>query len=98
MNVHVLYVLQEKSGKKIVVCLSVCVSVRLDVWLYVRTWILAVATITFEGVNGFKQNLVGVMKCRFEIQTEIMILILILNKILILTKTLRNDTKFGGHV
>ena len=35
--------------------LSVCLSV----WLYVCMSILAVDTITFEGVNGSKQNLVG---------------------------------------
>ena len=35
-------------------------SVCLSVWLSgVRTWILAVDTITFEGVSGFKQNLVS---------------------------------------
>ena len=40
------------------------------------------------------------MKCRFgiEIQSKIMILILILNRILIFTKTLRSDTKFGGYL
>ena len=54
MNVHVLYVLEDKkSNKKFP---SVC----LDVWLYVRTWIKAVDTITFEGVSGSKQNLVDV--------------------------------------
>ena len=36
--------------------LSVC----LDVWMYVRTWTFHVDTITFEGVSGSKQNLVGV--------------------------------------
>ena len=35
-------------------------SVCLDVWLYVRTWTFAVVTITFEGLSGSKQNLVGV--------------------------------------
>ena len=44
--------------------MSVCLSVRLSIWLYVRmyvcTYILAVDTITFEGVSRFKQNLVGV--------------------------------------
>ena len=42
------------------------------------------------------------MKCRsgIEIQSKIMILILILilNRILILKKTLRNDAKFGGYL
>ena len=42
------------------VCLSVCLHDCLSVWLYVRTCILAVDTITFEEVNGSKQNLVGV--------------------------------------
>ena len=40
------------SPKKISVCLSV--------WMYVRTWTFRVDTITFEGVSGSKQNLVGV--------------------------------------
>ena len=31
-----------------------------SVWLYVRTWTFHVDTITFEGVSGSKQNLVGV--------------------------------------
>ena len=42
------------------------------------------------------------MKCRsgIEIQSNIMILILILilNRISIFTKTLRSDTKFGGYL
>ena len=40
------------------------------------------------------------MKCRsgIEIQSKIIILILNLNRILILTKTLRNDPKFGGYL
>ena len=42
------------------VCLSFCLSVRLSVCLYVRTWTFHVDTITFEGVSGSKQNLVGV--------------------------------------
>ena len=42
------------------VCLFVCLSVHLSVWLYVRTWILAVDSITFEGVSGSNQNLVDV--------------------------------------
>ena len=58
MYVHDLYALEDKTSKKKFpfFCLSGC----LDVWLYVRTWTLAVDTITFEGVSGFKQNLVGV--------------------------------------
>ena len=42
------------------VCMSVCLSVCLSGCLAVRTLILAVGKITFEGVNGSKQNLVGV--------------------------------------
>ena len=53
MNVHILYVLEEKTSKK-----NPCVC--LSVWLYVRTWILAVGTITLKGVSGSNQNLVGV--------------------------------------
>ena len=34
------------------------ISVCLDVWMYVRTWTFHI--ITFEGVSGSKQNLVGV--------------------------------------
>ena len=53
MNVHSLYVSERKAKKKIPsVCLSGC--------LAVRTWILALDTITFEGVSGSKENLVGV--------------------------------------
>ena len=46
--VHVLYVLEDKTSKKNAVYLSVC------------TWTFAVDTITFEGISGSKQNLVGV--------------------------------------
>ena len=62
MNVYVLYMLKDKrSNKKLSpVCLSVCRSVCLSVWMYVRTWTFHVGTITFEGVSGSKQNLVGV--------------------------------------
>ena len=54
MNVYVLYDLEDKTSKKnfLSVCLSVCT--------YVRTWTFHVDTITFEGVSGSKQNLVGV--------------------------------------
>ena len=51
-NVHVLYVLEDKTSKKISVGLSSC--------LAVRTWTFYVDTIIFEGVSGSKQNLVGV--------------------------------------
>ena len=54
MNLHVLYVLEDKTSKK------KCLSVRLSVYLSVCTWTFAVNTITLEGVNGAKQNLVGV--------------------------------------
>ena len=47
---------RRNKPKKIFICLSVC----LDVWMYVRTWTFHVDTITFEGVSGSKQNLVGV--------------------------------------
>ena len=43
---------QNKQKKFPSVCLSVC--------LYVRMWTFHVDTITFEGVSGSKQNLVGV--------------------------------------
>ena len=51
MNVHVLYVLEDKTSKQKIpsVCLSGC------------TWTFDVDTITFEGVSGSKQNLVGVL-------------------------------------
>ena len=77
-------VLELKTRKKI----------RLSVCLYVRGF-LAVDTIIFAGVSGSKKNLVGVFYVKkfsssVEIQSKIMILILI--RILILIKTLRNDT------
>ena len=55
-NVHVLYVLEDKTSKKNNFRLSVCLSVGLSV----RTWTFHVDTITFEGVSGSKQNMVGV--------------------------------------
>ena len=58
-NVHDLYVLEDKTSQKNF-RLSVCLSVCLDVWMYVRTWTFHVDTINFEGVSGSKQNLVGV--------------------------------------
>ena len=54
-NVHVLYLLEDKRAKKNF-RLSVCLPGRLDV----RTWTFYVDAITFEGVSGSKQNLVGV--------------------------------------
>ena len=56
-NVHVLYVLEDKTSKKNF-RLSVCPC--LDVCTYVRTWTFHVDTITFGGASGSKQNLVGV--------------------------------------
>ena len=43
---------------------SVCLSVWMSVWTYVCTWTFHVDTITFEGVSGSKQNLVGVFYVR----------------------------------
>ena len=51
-----MYVRKQNKQKKIAVCLSVC----LDFWLYEHTWTFAVDTITFNGISGSKQNLVGV--------------------------------------
>ena len=53
-NVHVLYVLEDKTSNK--KCPSVCLSGCLAV----RTWTFHVDTITFERVSGSKQNLVAV--------------------------------------
>ena len=53
-NVHDLYVLEDKTSQK-----NFRLSVCLDVWMYVGTWTFHVDTITFEGVSGSKQNLVG---------------------------------------
>ena len=39
--------------------MSVRLYVCLSVWLYVRTWTLAMDTFTFERVSGSKQNLIG---------------------------------------
>ena len=47
---------RQNKQKKISIRLSVC----LDVCTYVRTWTFHVDTITFEGVSGSKQNLVGI--------------------------------------
>ena len=102
-NVHDFYVLDNKTSQKKFP--SVCLSVCLDIWMYVRTWTFHVDTITFEGVSypqtKFRECL-PCMKCRsgIEIQSNIIILILmlILNRILIFTKTLRSDTKFGGYL
>ena len=56
MNVHVLYVLEDKTSKKKYFRLSVGLSVCLSGC----TWTFAVDTITFEEVSESKQNLVGV--------------------------------------
>ena len=53
-NLHDLYVLEDKTSQK------KFLSVGLSVWMYVRTWTFHVGIITFEGVSGSKQNLVGV--------------------------------------
>ena len=47
---------RQNKPKKI----SVYLSVWMSVWMYVRTWTFHADTITFEGVSGSKQNLVGV--------------------------------------
>ena len=57
-NVHVLYVLEDKTSTKKFP--SVCLSVCLSDYLAVHTWTFHVDTITFKGVSGYKQNLVGV--------------------------------------
>ena len=76
-------------------------SVCLSVWMYVRT---SVDTITFEGVSGSKQNLVGVfyvwnvglvLKCKLKSWSW--------SKSWSWTefrfkKTLRSDTKLGGYL
>ena len=54
-NVYDFYVLEDKTSKK-----NIRLSVCLSVWMYVRTWTFHADTITFEGVSGSKQNLVGV--------------------------------------
>ena len=54
-NVYDFYVLEDKTSQK-----KFRPSVRLSVWMYVRTWTFHVDTITFDGVSGSKQNLVGV--------------------------------------
>ena len=104
-NVHVLYVLEDKTSKKNS-RLSIRPSVRLSGCLAVRTWTFHVDTITFEGVSGSKQNLVGVFRIwniglvlkSKVLNIMILILILIVNRILIFTKTLRSDAKFGGYL
>ena len=58
MNVHVLYVWEDKTSNK--KFLSVCLSVWMSVRMSGCTWTFAVDTINFEGVSGSKQNLVGV--------------------------------------
>ena len=98
MNVHVLYVLADKTSKTKVS--SVCLSVCLDVWLYVdfccghknlrRSWRIQTQ---FGGCLLCMKYRSGI-----EIQSKIMILILILNRIVIFIKTLRSDTKFGGYL
>ena len=57
-NDNDLYALEEKTSQKKFP--SVCLSVCLSVWMYVCKSTFHVDAITFEGVNGSKQNLVGV--------------------------------------
>ena len=52
------YFTTQNKQKKL--CRYVCVSACPSGCTYVRMWILGVETITFEGVSGSKQNLVGV--------------------------------------
>ena len=50
-NVHDFYVLEDKTSQKNFrpsVCLYVCLSACLSVWMYVRTWTFHVDTIIFE--------------------------------------------------
>ena len=52
MNVHALYVLEDKtSKKKIFVCLSVCLGVCLSVW--VSVWLYVDF---FSGHNNFRRS------------------------------------------
>ena len=84
MNVHVLYVLEDKTSTKKIpsVCLSVCPSVRgLSMW-----------------TQELSKELADPNKIWWVGKITILILILILNRILILTKTLRSDTKFHGYL
>ena len=79
---------------------SVCLPVCLPVCRSVCTWTFAVDTKELADPNKIWWVWLLCMKCRsdIEIQSKIMILILILNRILILTKTLWNDTKFGRYL
>ena len=100
-NVHDLYVLEDKTSQKKFpfVCMDVCMSVCLSVCLDLRTYV------DFScGHNNFWRSwriqtkfggCLLCMKCGsgIEIQSNFVILILILNRILIFTKTLRSDTK-----
>ena len=61
-NVHDLYVLEDETSQTKFP--SVCLSVCLYVWMYVRTWTFHVGTITFEEVSGSEQNLVVVFYVR----------------------------------
>ena len=88
MNVHVLYVLELKKRQK----KSVYWPVYTSVCLYVHPCVLFGYTIIFVGGRCLLFE-----KCSIDVQSKILILILIL-KILILTKTLQNSTKFGGYL
>ena len=103
MNVHVLYELEHKTSKKKYARPSVCLSVRLSGWLYVRTYVRGFWHNNFRRSYRIQTKFGGCllsMKCRsgIEIQSKIMILIPILNRILIFTKTLQKDMKFGRYL
>ena len=97
-NGHDWYVLEDKTSQKKFP--SVCLSVCLDVWMsgctYVRGLFMWTQLLLKELADPNK------IWCRsgIEIQSNIMILILILimNRILTFTKTLRSYTKFGGYL
>ena len=69
----------------------------------VRTWIPGCRHNNFRRSYRIETKFGGCRLCikcssGFEIESKSMIVILIRNRILILTKTLRNDTKFGGYL
>ena len=100
MNVHVLYVLEHKTSTHKIpsVCLSVCLAGCMQVDS-------GCGHNNFRRSQGIQTKFGGCilcMKCRASIGIQskimIMIMILILNRVSILTKTLRNDTQFGGYL
>ena len=107
MNVHVLWVLKLKKKKKkkkkklLSVCLHVCTYVRPFCPHLSCPQNLSARTITFERVSASKQNLVLLcIKCSsgIDMWSKILTLILILNRIWIMTKTLWYATEFGGYL